>query len=319
MTESPTVHRPAVLHAPAEVSVADAADWLTERGEEITSLRLAHGAVRVHGLPFTTPEEFGVLRDRLIRRPSSYVEKATPRSDYGNGVFTATDFPARREIRLHNENSYATEFPGLLVFGCLVAPTSGGETTVGDMRALTRMVPPDLLDRFRRHGWRLVRNYWEFLGLAWQVAFDTEDPVEVERYALAQRLSVEWVDGRLRTSQDRSAVVRHPVTGDECWFNHVAFWNKWTMADDVRELLSAECGDDLPYRTMLGDGAELDRADVDELNSLYDQVRTVQAWHPGDLLIVDNILMAHGRSPYEGPRQVLVALGEPVDRSRCEP
>jgi alpha-ketoglutarate-dependent taurine dioxygenase len=31
-------------------------------------------------------------------------------------------------------------------------------------------------------------------------------------------------------------------------------------------------------------------------------------WSAGDVLILDNMLMMHGRQPYEGERRVLVAM-----------
>ncbi|WP_199813428.1 TauD/TfdA family dioxygenase, partial [Streptomyces stelliscabiei] len=35
-------------------------------------------------------------------------------------------------------------------------------------------------------------------------------------------------------------------------------------------------------------------------------------WRPGDLLLVDNLRCAHSREPYQGPREVLVGLADPV-------
>jgi alpha-ketoglutarate-dependent taurine dioxygenase len=310
--------RPALLNVPELVSLRAAEDWLTDHSSELRRLRLDHGAVLLRGLPFRTPEEFALLRDRLITTPAKYVEKATPRSAYGNGVFTATDFPARRTIALHNENSYALSFPGVVIFGCLVAPRAGGATVLGDMRALIERLPADLVDRFRRTGWTLVRNYWRHFGLSWQEAYGTDDPAVVERYTRDNRIEAEWVDGRLRTRQTRSAVIRHPETGDESWFNHVAFWNAWSLDDEVRRLLRAECGDDVPYDTRYGDGAPISRADIRAINSTADAVQVAEPWRLGDLMIVDNIRMAHGREAYQGDRTVLVAMGDPVDRAVCE-
>jgi alpha-ketoglutarate-dependent taurine dioxygenase len=35
------------------------------------------------------------------------------------------------------------------------------------------------------------------------------------------------------------------------------------------------------------------------------------AWQRGDLLMLDNMAVAHGRRPYRGERQVLVAMADP--------
>jgi alpha-ketoglutarate-dependent taurine dioxygenase len=309
----------AVVPAPSGLTMPAAADWITEHLDMLHATRLEHGAVLLRGLPFTSPVEFGELRDRLIHRPAAYVEKATPRSAFGNGVFTATDVPARRRIRLHNENSYALRFPALLVFGCLTAPSEGGATFLGDVRRVLSLLPPAIVDDFRTRGWMLVRNYWGHFGLTWQEAFSTTDPAEVARYAEAEGLTVSWPEeGRLQTTQRRSATIRHPLTGDECWFNHVAFWSEWSLEDGVRDALVAECGSDLPFMTRYGDGEPVPRAVVEEINAALGAVRVAEPWRVGDIMLVDNVRMAHGRDPFRGERRVLVGMGDPVERDTCE-
>ncbi|MEV4920155.1 TauD/TfdA family dioxygenase, partial [Streptomyces tirandamycinicus] len=44
-----------------------------------------------------------------------------------------------------------------------------------------------------------------------------------------------------------------------------------------------------------------------------------EPWQPGDLMLVDNIRTAHSREPYEGPREILVGLADPVPLSGCSP
>ncbi|UNS95065.1 TauD/TfdA family dioxygenase [Streptomyces tubbatahanensis] len=314
-TEPPRA--PVALDTGRHRTVPEAADWVTEHLDEVHALRREHGAVLLRGLPFTTAREFAVLRDLIVARPAEYVEKATPRSAYGEGVYTATDVPARRRIRLHNENSYALSFPHLLVFACLTPPTAGGETFLGDMRALLDLLPDRLVQRFTDEGWMLVRNYWGHFGLTWQEAFGTEDREAVERYAAEQRLTTAWHGDRLTTTQHRSALVRHPETGETSWFNHVAFWSEWSLAEDVATMLRAECGDDLPFRTFYGNGEPVGRAEIELLNSAYEKVSSAERWQRGDLMLVDNIRLAHGREPFQGEREVLVAMGDPVERADC--
>lgn len=33
-------------------------------------------------------------------------------------------------------------------------------------------------------------------------------------------------------------------------------------------------------------------------------------WQPGDVLVVDNMLVSHGRRPFSGERRILVAMSE---------
>jgi alpha-ketoglutarate-dependent taurine dioxygenase len=309
-----------LVHAAAR-DLAAGVEWLRDNRSAIREELLRTGCLLVRGLPVHSTEDFAVVRDVLLGKPAGYKEKATPRSDFGHGVFSSTDLPAVQPIRLHNENSYTLEFPGVLLFGCLVAPDQGGATTVGDMRAALRLLPPALRDRFTETGWLLVRNYSELAGLPWPTSFATEDRAEVEAYCRANTVGHEWLpDGSLRTRQRRAAVITHPTTGEQVWFNHVAFWNKWTLDEEVREVLEETFGEDgLPFGTYFGDGTALTEQEARILNDAYDEVTMRESWQPGDLMLVDNILCAHGRESFRGNRKIVVSMGDPVPLTDCVP
>jgi alpha-ketoglutarate-dependent taurine dioxygenase len=224
-------------------------------------------------------------------------------------------------IRLHNENSYTLDFPGVLMFGCLVAPDEGGATTVGDMRKALAMLPADLRERCERAGWLLVRNFSEMAGLPWHKSFATNDKSVVDAYCADNMIGVEWLsDDELRSTQRRSAIVTHPVTGERSWFNHMAFWNSWTLDPDIRDVLVETYGEDgLPFATYVGDGTPLTRDEAAALNAVYDEVTVRETWQQGDLMLVDNILCAHGREAFQGNRKIVVAMGEPVALADCAP
>jgi hypothetical protein len=222
---------------------------------------------------------------------------------------------------LHNEISYTLEFPRVLLFGCLAAPESGGATTIGDVREVLRQLPDAVVRRFEQHGWLLTRHYDGMMGLPWQEAFGTDDPSEVARYCADNLIGTTWLDdGRLRTTQRRSAVVRHPLTSERVWFNHIAFWNEWTLDDEIHEMLVDEYGSGgLPFNTYYGDGEPIGQDDVKALNAAYDAATLRERWEVGDLLLVDNIAAAHGRDSFTGTRRIVVAMGDPVTLTDCAP
>lgn len=310
-----------VFHTPHFDRLEPALAWLAENQALLRRDLLSSGSLMIRGMPVGDPAAFAQVRDVLMPQRAGYKEKATPRTDFGEGVFSSTDLPAVQPIRLHNENSYTLDFPGTLLFGCLVAPEEGGATTVGDMREALRLIPPDLLARFEEFGWLLVRNFSELAGLPWNKSFATDDPAVVEAYCRDNTIGYQWLDtGELRTRQRRSAVITHPVTGDKVWFNHFAFWNEWTLDADVRDVLLETYGSDgLPFATYLGDGCPLTKAESDTLNEVYDQVTVRETWQRGDLLLVDNILSAHGRESFRGDRKIVVAMGEPTELADCRP
>jgi alpha-ketoglutarate-dependent taurine dioxygenase len=262
-----------------------------------------------------------MVADVLIDEPTKYREKATPRSTLGAGVFSSTDLPAAQVIAPHNENSYTLTFPSLLLFGCLTAPAEGGATPVVDCRKVLSALPPYIEKRMRATGWLLTRNYSEYISTHWQTAFASADRAAVERYCAENLVAYEWQpDGNLRTGQLRPGIISHPSTGEEVWFNHLAFWNEWSLDEELRQALIDELGcDGLPFATSLGDGERLTRDELHEIRDAYDAATVREAWAPGDLLIVDNILTAHGREAFRGDRKIVVAMGNPVDLADCRP
>jgi alpha-ketoglutarate-dependent taurine dioxygenase len=222
---------------------------------------------------------------------------------------------------MHHEMSYAVESPGTMIFACLTAPTSGGATGVADAGAVLQALPRDLVSRFDREGWLLVRTYNDEIGASWEEAFGTADRRAVEERCRARGIEFSWQDdGVLRTRQRRRAVVRHPVTGALSWFNQIAFLNEWTLDAEVREFLLDMYGPEgLPFTTFFGDGGPVGRDVVELINGVYAQLTLREPWQDGDLLLVDNLRSAHSREAYEGPRDVRVGMTDPVHVAQVPP
>jgi hypothetical protein len=81
-----------------------------------------------------------------------------------------------------------------------------------------------------------------------------------------------------------------------------------------RALLAEFKPDDLPNNTYYGDGTEIEEEVIEHLRQAYVQEITVFKWQKGDVVVLDNMLTAHGRSSYLGERKVLFAMSEPFER-----
>ena len=89
------------------------------------------------------------------------------------------------------------------------------------------------------------------------------------------------------------------------------------MEPEVREYLVDVYGPDgLPFTTRFGDGDPIGEDVVALLSSIYDAHTVREPWQAGDLMLVDNVRTAHSREPYEGPREVLAAMADPVQPRR---
>jgi alpha-ketoglutarate-dependent taurine dioxygenase len=292
----------------------DAPGWAAENRDALRALVAERGSARVRGLGLRDAAEAGAVFRRLAGELMRDTEAFAPRQPVSDGVYSSSTWPPNQPMCMHHELSYALEFPGLMLFACLGAPAAGGATAVADSATVLAALPSDLVERFEREGWLLTRSYNGEIGASVAEAFGTEDRGAVESYCRAKAIQFEWQPGGgLRTRQRRSAVVRHPVTGERCWFNQIAFLNEWTMAPEVREYLVDFYGaDGLPFNTRFGDGDPIGEDVVQLINEVYDANTAREPWEAGDLLLVDNVRTAHSREPFEGPREVLVAMADPV-------
>ena len=299
----------------------DAASWAAAHRNALRAVVAEHGSVLVRGLGLRDAAETGAVFRRLAGSLMTEREAFASRQPYPGGLYSATPWPPNQQMCMHHELSYKLEFPGLMLFACLTAPAAGGATGVADAPAVLGALPAGLVQRFEREGWMLVRNYNEDIGASVEQAFGTGDRGEVERYCRANATEFEWQpDGTLRTWQRRNAVVHHPVTGQRCWFNQIAFLNEQTIDPEVREYLVDLYGEDgLPFTTRFGNGDPVGEDIVELLNQTYEAHTMREPWQSGDLLLVDNIRTAHSREPYTGPREVLAGLADPVHLADCAP
>jgi alpha-ketoglutarate-dependent taurine dioxygenase len=310
--------KPPILRAEA---AGDATGWVAEHRDAVRAVVTEHGSVLIRGLSLRDEAETNAVFRRMATGLMTDRESFAPRRVYSDGVYSASKWPPNQQMCMHHELSYALEFPGLMLFACLRAPAAGGATAIADAPNVLDALPTELVERFEWEGWLLTRNYNDEIGASLTQAFGTDRRAAVESYCRANAIEFEWQpDGGLRTRQRRSAVVRHPVTGRRCWFNQIAFLNEWTLAPEVREYLVDVYGAEaLPFNTSFGDGDPIGEDVIQLLNEVYQDHTVREPWQAGDLMVVDNIRTAHGREPFEGSREVLVAMADAVRLADCSP
>jgi alpha-ketoglutarate-dependent taurine dioxygenase len=302
--------KPAILHVePA----ADALSWSGEHKSSLRAIVARHGCVLIRGLGLRDTSEVGAVFRRLGANLMTEKEAFASREMHSDGVYSPSTWPPNQPMCMHHELSYALEFPGLMLFACLTPSASGGATGVADAAAVLQALPETLVRQFE-DGWMLTRNYNDEIGVSFAEAFGTDDRRDIEHYCRTNGIDFEWQpDGGLRTRQRRRAVVRHPQTGHRCWFNQIAFLSEWTLDFEVREFLVDVYGaDGLPFNTRLGNGDPISKDAVQAINEVYQANTAREPWHPGDLMLVDNVRTAHGREPFEGRREILVAMSDPT-------
>lgn len=270
-----------------------------------------HGGILFTGLPLTDRAGFerlvaGTGYDRLdyrggiaVRRVDSEVALAASQEDH------------RITLSPHNEMAYLASYPRRVVFFCETQARVGGEVPVNDIRQTIKLLPDQVTNEFRERGIRYHRNLPRQSSageMGWVDTFGTDDKRTVERHLTASNYDFWWSAGdRLHYNYRRAALVAHPDTGEELWFNqvtelHSSYWRSHPdFPSDLPE-------DEYPATTTYGDGTPLDEEFVAFLRgALWRTTRAVRM-APGDVLVLDNQVVQHGRFAFEGPRRHFVSL-----------
>lgn len=240
----------------------------------------------------------------------TYSYGSTPRTQVQGQIYTSTEYPADQSIPLHNEMAYSRNWPMKIAFFCVQPAASGGITPIADSRRVCQRLDPVLRDRLQARQIMYVRNYGGGLDLSWQQVFQTQDKVQVEAYCREAQIEWEWQGDRLTTRQVCQAIATHPETGEAVWFNQAHLFHISSLKSSVQAVLRS--GGVLPRNAYYGDGSEIEPTVLDAIRQAYAAETIRFPWQAGDILLLDNMLIAHGRDPFQGNRTVLVGMAEPL-------
>jgi len=293
----------------------DLAEWAATNTEFVNAKLLAHGALLFRGFDVPAVPDFERFAQTLC--PALYGEYGDlPREEMGGKVYGSTPYPSDVTILFHNESSHMHRWPMLIWFYCVKPSEVGGETPIVDCRKIYQALDPDLRQMFADRGLMYVRNFTPGLDVSWQHFFHTGDRAAVEDYCKQAGIDFEWrSDGGLRTRQVCPAIVKHPQTGEMVFFNQLQLHHVSCLAAPVREsLLSMMREEDFPRNVYYGDGARIEDGVMDQLLDLYRQSAVTFSWQRHDIIMLNNMLVAHSRNPYVGERKIVVALGNLVSK-----
>jgi amino acid adenylation domain-containing protein len=287
--------------------------WAANNRDFIATKLREHGALLFRNFNVDSLRKFEEFIKATSGEPIQYHDRSSPRSQISGNIYSSTDHPADQPIFLHNENSYSYSWPLKLFFHCVTPPLQGGETLIADNRRLSNRIDQEIKNQFMKRSVRYVRNFGHGFGLPWQTVFQTDDKNVLADYCQSVGIEIEWIGpNRLRTHQVRPALAEHPETGELLWFNHAVFFHISTLETSLRESLTNGLAEaDLPYNTYYGDGTSIEPEFLSELREIYRQETVLIPWQRADVLMLDNMLAAHGRQPYSGQRKIVVGMAQP--------
>jgi len=289
--------------------------WAANNRELIETWLLQHGGILFRNFDIREVAEFEQLIQAISGSLLDYSYRSTPRSQVSGKIYTSTEYPASRFIPLHNEMSYSLNWPMKIWFFCIKPAEQGGETPIADSRKVFQRIDAEFKEKFMQKNVMYVRNYGDKIDLSWENVFQTKNKLEVENYCRNAGIKFEWKDSnRLKTRQVCQAVATHPKTGEKVWFNQAHLFHASSLEQKLyKSLLSTFKQEDFPRNAFYGDGSTIENSVLDEIRDIYQQEAVIFSWQPGDVLMLDNMLTAHGRTPFIGSRKVVVGMAEPFN------
>jgi alpha-ketoglutarate-dependent taurine dioxygenase len=296
----------------AEDGQLDVVEWLKQNRHSVQAKLLEHGAVLLRGFAVSSAETFEECAKALCS--DLFTEYGDlPRAKIALNIYESTPYPPDRSILFHHEGSHTHKWPLKQWFYCALPSTAGGCTPIADGRRIYAELDESLREEFGNKGLKYVRNFIPGLDVSWQDFFKTNNRAEVESICKTGGIECAWKGETLQTFRKSRAFAAHPKTGQMVFFNQILLHHVAGLPPQVRaSLLTLYPETDLPRSVYFGDGSKIPDETIRQVEQLYARVAVRFQWQVRDILLVDNMLVAHGRDPYVGPRKILVAMGEMV-------
>lgn len=296
--------------------LSEPAAWAAANRSAIDANLRRYGAILFRDFAIETPAHFEAFTEAMS--PGLYGQYGDlPKKEEGRNIYRSTPYPEERMILFHNESSHLDCWPSKQWFYCEVAARTGGATPIVDVRRMLLSLPADVVATFERKALMYIRTFNPDLDVSWQSFFKTSDRAAVEARCRASGAQLQWFDDNvLQIRTLCPAVIRHPLTGERAFFNQIQLHHPYNLGDEIRAGLLELVGEELlPRNVRYGDGSRIEDEVMALVGRAYEAGAVRFDWQVGDVIMLDNMLVAHARDPYEGPRKIAVAMSEMFSRT----
>ncbi len=294
----------------ASATLAQVYDWVGENKERLLEKLARHGAILFRGLPVHSDVDFDGVIQRFGLKNFTYAESLSNavRRNRTERVFTANEAPASVSIFLHHEMAQTPIYPSKLFFYCEQAASSGGATPLCRSDVLLKELTlraPDFVAACAEKGVRYsnvmpgIDDPESGQGRSWRSTLSTDDKSAAEDKLRKLGYEWQWLEqDSLSVTTPVLPAIRETANGRQVFFNQlIAAFRGWKDTRNATQKV-----------IRFGDETEISAEVMAKAIQLGDELSFDIPWQTGDIALVDNFLVMHGRRPFEGQRRVLASL-----------
>jgi len=325
-------------------------EFLSSNSSEIVLDIATHGAVLLRGFDLRGPQDFESatlaisnfqgINECLMSEPGRDLVLGTRFVHHTNNLYRTGG--SLYLGGFHSENYYSPDVPNYIAFFCEQAPRMGGETGLVNTAKLFSDLPEALKTDLKQ------RAYW---ATAWPLAEMASrygvDAQQMEKYCLDSGLPVVTRHGQKYASMYKPCVIEHPITKEhallfnyslelmhygldraiqriflpeyssKAWLLHRLSWRVPLIGLlDKLDVLFRDPGTVWRTLTRKSFDAPVGKIFSKEATGLL--AKSIRnryssfSWRASDLLIVDNLKMAHSGMPGSGARTLRILICNPI-------
>jgi alpha-ketoglutarate-dependent taurine dioxygenase len=301
---------PATVPAGVDADLNAVSEWVNKNLVKLQGELAEHGAILFRGFPLKTDLDFDAFIQFFGLKNFTYTDSLSNavRRNRTERVFTANEAPANIAIYLHHEMAQTPVYPSALFFFCEHPATSGGATPLcrsDVLLAKMEAVMPAFVQACEEKGVKYTNtmpdqeDLQSGQGRSWRSTLNAPDKTSAE--AKLRSLGYQWqwlAQDNLRVTTPVLPAVRTLDDDRRVFFNQlIAAFQGWQDSRNVAQ-----------KSICFGDGSVIDPQAMAAVIELAEGLSFDMAWQAGDVALVDNSLVMHGRRPFYGERRVLASL-----------
>ena len=309
--------------------------YFSENKVSVHKLLKEKGAILFRGFAIGSPTDFAKVAKVYSPNLASDYYGTSPRTKISNDdpVFTASEIPPFFPLIQHCEMSFIKVNPDYIYFFCQHPPETNGETPLCDVRKIHDQMDPRIREEFQKKKIMTIRHYNKerkkffnspFALKTWKEMFGQVDKKVIEDVCREIDVEVEWEEDEILR-----LITRNEPFLQSAWHNHALVFHELSVLLETQRifklrpslsswitlmmarmlfLLKRLCPSRFPpMDAKFGDGSNIPDEYIRHIHDLVWKNQIIFSWQKGDMVLIDNKTVSHGRLPYKGKRTILVA------------